>query len=530
MASPRPLPLPLLLPLLLLLLLPRDATPFTCDGGRHIPDSYVADDYCDCADASDEISSGACPDAHFTCANAPHAPRTLPASRVGDGVCDCCDGSDEPRRAPPCANACVSLASRAAEAEAEAMRSRRARGEEGRRAAAARRAALDAARAARADGGAALGAAVASREAAEAAEGRRRGEVISRLEGGEVARAVRLEALGEEGARVALVRLALGQQVAGVDRLHEMLAEEGAPCGEAMGEVDAADVIEVAMEAREEAAASVNAEVDGEEQQSDARDSAPSSFEAALLELLPLDKAPQAYLVELLLRFAQETKHMRELVKITAGLLRSTPHRHDPEEVAAALALLEPFVDAEADAARAKVAALEKSDREALDEIAFLEPIIALEPDMGEEQEWFALFGQCYDSPPSGLFQYKFCPFNNFLQDGHLLGNYSGWTEIPPDARTRDGQVLYGRAMAFTNGALCMGEPRNATVLMTCGQEDKLLSVSEPTTCVYEGLFSSPSACEIEALRAKHTQLEEAARAAGLPYEPSENLRDLLGL
>lgn len=79
---------------------------FTCfDGKKTIPLKNVNDDFCDCADGSDEPGSSACsyqrsanPNVRFQCTNDQHSPRVIQAffhSRVNDGICDCCDGSDE---------------------------------------------------------------------------------------------------------------------------------------------------------------------------------------------------------------------------------------------------------------------------------------------------------------------------------------------------------------------------------------------------------------------------------------------------
>jgi protein kinase C substrate 80K-H len=54
-----------------------------------------ADEYCDCADGSDEPGTSACANSRFYCRNVGAKGRILPSSRVNDGVCDCCDGSDE---------------------------------------------------------------------------------------------------------------------------------------------------------------------------------------------------------------------------------------------------------------------------------------------------------------------------------------------------------------------------------------------------------------------------------------------------
>ena len=70
---------------------------FACfDGSGTIPIAQLNDEFCDCADGSDEPLTGACPDTTFACA-LPRGPQqaTVPSSRVNDGVCDCCDGSDE---------------------------------------------------------------------------------------------------------------------------------------------------------------------------------------------------------------------------------------------------------------------------------------------------------------------------------------------------------------------------------------------------------------------------------------------------
>jgi len=88
---------------------------FWClDSSIAVPWANVNDNYCDCADSSDEPSTSACPEGKFHCS---FNELPIPSSRVNDGVCDCCDGSDEyqgvARIKPtgqdepgPCANTC----------------------------------------------------------------------------------------------------------------------------------------------------------------------------------------------------------------------------------------------------------------------------------------------------------------------------------------------------------------------------------------------------------------------------------------
>ncbi|KAL7316692.1 hypothetical protein PS15m_003150 [Mucor circinelloides] len=86
----------------------KDGTWSCLDNSKVIPYSAINDDYCDCADGSDEPGTSACPNSFFYCANEGHIPAYIKSYAVNDGVCDdaCCDGSDENGDLISCPNRC----------------------------------------------------------------------------------------------------------------------------------------------------------------------------------------------------------------------------------------------------------------------------------------------------------------------------------------------------------------------------------------------------------------------------------------
>ena len=69
---------------------------FICDNGmKTLSTTAINDNFCDCADKSDEPGTNACLGGKFVCANNGYKEIVIPSSRVDDQVCDCCDGSDE---------------------------------------------------------------------------------------------------------------------------------------------------------------------------------------------------------------------------------------------------------------------------------------------------------------------------------------------------------------------------------------------------------------------------------------------------
>lgn len=98
------------------------------DGSKELAWSALNDDYCDCADGSDEPGTSACPNSTFYCANHGHIPAYIRSSRVDDGICDpeCCDGSDERDGKVTCPDRCETVGKQYRKKQTELENLRRA--------------------------------------------------------------------------------------------------------------------------------------------------------------------------------------------------------------------------------------------------------------------------------------------------------------------------------------------------------------------------------------------------------------------
>jgi hypothetical protein len=69
------------------------------------------------------------------------------------------------------------------------------------------------------------------------------------------------------------------------------------------------------------------------------------------------------------------------------------------------------------------------------------------------------------------------------MQDSVSVGKFVRWEDD-------------GAKMIFENGQKCWNGPaRSATIDLQCGDEPMLISMDEPSKCVYTGRFATPLAC-----------------------------------
>lgn len=102
-----------------------------------------------------------------------------------------------------------------------------------------------------------------------------------------------------------------------------------------------------------------------------------------------------------------------------------------------------------------------------------------IELDLGPNGEFASMIDQCFEFEDRE-YVYKLCPFDRTVQkskNNHgetSIGNWKSWG---------DGENKYLQ-MKFENGQACWNGPQRSTnVILSCGIENKLTSVTEPNRC-----------------------------------------------
>ena len=143
-----------------------------------------------------------------------------------------------------------------------------------------------------------------------------------------------------------------------------------------------------------------------------------------------------------------------------------------------------PHIQPDAEEARKAFNDLEKSVRDKKKEITDLEKLIAL--NTGNDGEFVELQEKCF-SMKQNKYTYEICPFDKASQ------KESSSTSLG----TFESLDLEKKVMKFTNGAKCWNGPkRSIEVRFECGSENTVLSIDEPSTCVYVAKMSTPAVCD----------------------------------
>lgn len=456
---------------------------FQCfDGSLLIPFSHVNDNYCDCADGSDEPGTSACANGLFYCENAGHKPRYIPSTWVNDGICDCCDASDEYNSGKQCPNNCNEL----------------------------------------------------GREA--------------RLE------QQKAEELIREGNKIRIEMIAKGKQLK-TDyeaRLAKLLADYG----EAELTKKEKELLKTQAEERESAAlekykpseseqpATEEGEEEEELHESDAEDyfkllDSDNSGTITIAELqtrVIFDKDRDGVITEEeALYFLNNQKeinlqefmdsawtNIKPFVMLEQAVFKAANHKEEEAQESTEEGIeqdkeeddgnegeevtgeekekveehtiqydeeTQALID-EATVARENFQAIEKSVNELLTEIRDLEE--KLDRDYGTEQVFTPLHGECFEYTDLE-YVYTLCMFGKATQrlksggSDINLGNWYDW--IGPEGNK------YSK-MKYDRGLTCWNGPARSTIVnLSCGKENKLISVTEPNRCEYSMEFVTPALC-----------------------------------
>ncbi|WVQ82852.1 hypothetical protein IAT38_004987 [Cryptococcus sp. DSM 104549] len=481
---------------------------FTClDGSLTIPFSAINDDYCDCPDGSDEPGTSACKGGLFWCKNEGHVPGQVRASRVNDGLCEpeCCDGSDE-WATGACPNNCAEIG-KEYRASKEAEDKIRRTGAKVR--------------------GTYVKWAVGEKKRLEDELVQKRSEVASVEAEVQKAKTIleKTEARSQQDLdkkkqsplylsllthRLSLTRLRskTARLETELDALHDILRELAKGYNPNYQDM----AVKAAVVGYEEITGARAVEGDSEgdvkkevaEDEEEITDKELDELEKKDLEGLLLsdigegstddeDDDDSTSLLWKLDEYIPESLYdswesLRDLaidwiVRLgLAGKPKSKGTTADGPQVAAAR---EKHRTLNNDLTKLHNAIRSNEDQLAKMEIHY-----------GRDAEWKKLEGTCVEKS-HGDYTYELCFFGKATQksnkDGsnNNLGSFSHWKE---DAD--QGSLSYYSQQVYKNGAKCWNGPnRSATVDISCGTSNQLLSISEPEKCEYRFKVTSPAVC-----------------------------------
>ncbi|KAH9498447.1 hypothetical protein Btru_007504 [Bulinus truncatus] len=414
-------------------------TDFRCiSTGKIIPLDHINDDYCDCEDGSDEPGTSACSNGLFYCENKSYKGNYILSSRVNDGICDCCDGSDEYDGTISCENTCEKLFAEI-RAQQEAFRAKQ---EAGKRYTGSKRDVLQAAK--------------------DEVELPEKEAKTKHEKAWEAVKAEKKKQLEAEAAAVAFKELDVNDdQIVDYPELTKhsefdidsdgtVSEEEAKEYLEDSEQVDLITFTEKIWPNIKEIYKPLSPKEELESQteetaQDDTQKVAETATEKA--ETAEEDRMPE---------YDEETKNLIAI----------------------------------AEEARQKFNEADKKVKDVENEINAIKKYLEL--DLGPEEEYSALKGQCFEYTDRE-YTYRFCPFEKTSQKpkgGGIetnLGNWGHWHG--PESDKYD-------AMKYENGQNCWNGPnRSCHVNLHCGAENALIGASEPSRCEYQFEFTTPARC-----------------------------------
>ena len=419
---------------------------FTClDGKNIVPFSFVNDDYCDCADGSDEPGTSACPNSKYFCRNVGHESEFLLSSRVNDGICDCCDGSDEWGTSAECPDTCAEL----------------------------------------------------GRIVEEERRRKRELEELGRQKKGEyVKRAADTKGVREE--ELTLVQRDLEMVESEVEVLRQVKEDAEAPEKEAKDKHK--EEWEQALEEQREAKKEKMARRQFDELDANS-DSLVTSEELTSHIIFDDDRDGEVSLEEARQYLGSQDSvdfdaFLKEHWDVMADKFDEEPEEDSDEDSDEGDEQMPEYDEATkeliavADKARSDLREAESRKRELERKKEDLERYLGMS--FGEENEYAPLYEECYEYTHRE-YTYKLCMFQKVTQRSKSggretsLGNWDAW-DGPEDQPFS--------AMKYSNGEKCWNGPnRSCRVLLQCGAVEELLSANEPDRCQYEVEFTTPAAC-----------------------------------
>jgi len=464
---------------------------FACLDGHGA--GVVNDEFCECADGSDEPGTGACAGEDttlFYCQNEGSTPRRLYASRVGDGICDCCDGTDEhylaKRRggSSKCENVCVEQGIREREEAAQQAK--------------------------------ALQSALEEQKSIKAAAMKEREEELEQIKSlaaelpflEEALKAAKAEADKEreaekknrdEAAAAADASPCRWRQTGGCKPTGDREPNNDKPCSVAvakgesgycdcngdgfLGDKEPGYTCDVAVPGTcLKACAEAGIEVPGS---SETVASGTESAGVAGAEVTGEETAAKEQ---------GEKKVVSEYAKWMDGAAETLGGEEDDEamdEDVAAIGnsqTLDSSAAGVADGAKQTAVDRERDASRKVDDNKRRTHVLQAKIDaLPEDKLGYASLAGKTISKRVGEFEYKLEFFSDAKQDYTSLGKWSMWTGP--------------KSAIFEGGTHCWDGPaRQLKVQFHCGPVAKILDVAEPSRCVYEGNFVHPGACDAKDL------------------------------